>query len=291
MADDDLSPFNLNEINLANYDLGEELGTGGYGKVFYLNQKRHSKSTKIGKFIDKNKVVKWHPPGKADAMPLEVHICMNTAHRNIAKAIDYVNIDRNWFLMIMNNHSGTDLFDFIEHKEIIPEVTCHRIFTQLTDAVKYLAGKKIIHRDIKDENILINDRHDVQLIDFGSAIQYYGNADDAISPKFVGTMKYCPPEAITQGKFRALGGDIWAMGILLYTLFHGGNPFYDANEILNARLEIDEHVSPYACDLMIGLLNKDHRKRYDLKEICSHHWVQHGSEAPILEQPKSNGTA
>ena len=53
-------------------------------------------------------------------------------------------------------------------------------------------------------------------------------------------MKYCPPEAITQGKFRALGGDIWAMGILLYTLFHGGNPFYDANEILNARLELDE---------------------------------------------------
>jgi len=43
---------------------------GGYGKVFYLNQKRHSKCTKIGKFIDKNKVVKWHPPGKADAMPL-----------------------------------------------------------------------------------------------------------------------------------------------------------------------------------------------------------------------------
>ena len=78
------------------------------------------------------------------------------------------------------------------------------------------------------------------VLDFGSAIQYYGNADDAISPKFVGTMKYCPPEAITQGKFRALGGDIWAMGILLYTLFHGGNPFYDANEILNARLEIDE---------------------------------------------------
>ena len=50
-------------------------------------------------------------------------------------------------------------------------------------------------------------------------------------------------------------------------------------------------VSPYACDLLIGLLNKDHRKRYDLKEICAHHWVQHGSEAPILETPKSNGTA
>ena len=55
--------------------------------------------------------------------------------------------------------------------------------------------------------------------------------------------------------------------------------------------QFDLSVSPYACDLLIGLLNKDHRKRYDLKEICAHHWVQHGSEAPILEQPKSNGTA
>ena len=73
------------------------------------------------------------------------------AHRNIAKAIDYINIDHNWFLMIMNNHEGSDLFDFIEHQPVIPEVTCHRIFSQLVDAVKYLAGKKIIHRDIKSE--------------------------------------------------------------------------------------------------------------------------------------------
>ena len=86
------------------------------------------------------------------------------AHRNIAKAIDYINLDHNWFLMIMNNHEGSDLFDFIDRQPVIAEVTCHRIFSQLVDAVKYLAGKKIIHRDIKDENVLINERHDVQLI-------------------------------------------------------------------------------------------------------------------------------
>ena len=86
------------------------------------------------------------------------------AHRNIAKAIDYINLDHNWFLMIMNNHEGSDLFDFIDRQPVIAEVTCHRIFSQLVDAVKYLAGKKIIHRDIKDENVLINERHDVSKI-------------------------------------------------------------------------------------------------------------------------------
>ena len=80
----------------------------------------------------------------------------------------------------------------------------------------------------------------IKSLDFGSAIQFYGAVDDAISPRFVGTVKYCPPEAITNGKFRALGGDIWALGILLYTLFHGGNPYYDVQEIMYSRLEIDE---------------------------------------------------
>lgn len=67
----------------------------------------------------------------------------------------------------------------------------------------------------------------------------YGHVEEVISPKFCGTLKYCPPEAISNDKFRALPGEIWAMGILLYTLFHGGNPFYDMHEIVNSNLEFD----------------------------------------------------
>jgi len=71
-------------------------------------------------------------------------------------------------------------------------------------------------------------------------MKVYGEVEEVISPKFCGTIKYCPPEAIRADKFRALPGEIWAMGILLYTLMHGGNPFYDVHEILNAPLEFDQ---------------------------------------------------
>ena len=67
----------------------------------------------------------------------------------------------------------------------------------------------------------------------------HGCAEDVISPKFCGTLKYCPPEATDNEKFRALPGEIWSMGILLYTLFHGGNPFFDIAEINNARIDFD----------------------------------------------------
>lgn len=93
------------------------------------------------------------------------------------------------------------------------------------------------------------------------------------SPKFYGTIKYCPPEALKNTKFRALDGDIWALGIVLYTLAHGGNPFADVKEILNAPLEIDNFLSLELEDLIRSILNRNVRKRFSLQQIQSHLWM------------------
>ena len=70
-------------------------------------------------------------------------------------------------------------------------------------------------------------------------MKVYGNVEDVMSPKFCGSIKYCPPEAVSNNPFRAMPGEIWTIGIVLFTLFHGGNPFFDINEILEAELRID----------------------------------------------------
>lgn len=261
---------------LEKYEVGSRIGTGGYGQVHFLQEKRSAQTVRVGKFILKSKVQKWFPPGKPNPLPLEVHICLNMANRNVMKCVDYVDIDRNWFLMVMHDHNGTDLFDFIEKNDVVDEKLSHKIFSQLMGAVRYLCNKGIIHRDIKDENVLIDEHHNIILIDFGSAMQVYGDVEDVISPRFCGTVKYCPPEAVTNEKFRAMPGEIWAMGVLLYTVLHGGNPFYDVQEILHSRLEFDEHLSPFVQDVLCGLLNRDARRRYSLRDIERHEWVKTG---------------
>jgi len=159
------------------YEVGSRIGTGGYGQVHFLQEKRSAQTVRVGKFILKSKVQKWFPPGKPNPLPLEVHICLNMANRNVMKCVDYVDIDRNWFLMVMHDHNGTgkrsekilnaknlDLFDFIEKNDVVDEKLSHKIFSQLIGAVRYLCNKGIIHRDIKDENVLIDEHHNIILI-------------------------------------------------------------------------------------------------------------------------------
>ena len=72
-------------------------------------------------------------------------------------------------------------------------------------------------------------------------MQVYGDVEDVISPRFCGTVKYCPPEAVTNEKFRAMPGEIWAMGCLLYKLLHGFVPFKSVEDVLDdSGLYIDE---------------------------------------------------
>ena len=94
----------------------------------------------------------------------EIHICMSLGHQNIMKCVDCVDVDRNWFLMVMNKNSNFDLFDFIEKYEMVNEDICHKIFVQLLSGIKYLAKNKVIHRDIKDENIIIDKNLNIELI-------------------------------------------------------------------------------------------------------------------------------
>ena len=90
------------------YEIGAALGGGGYGRVHYLKAKRSSEHTelrKIGKFIQKDKIIKWTKENGKE-IPLEVHICRTMAHANIMKCIDYVDADENWFLMVMRDSAG-----------------------------------------------------------------------------------------------------------------------------------------------------------------------------------------
>ena len=96
------------------------------------------------------------------------------------------------------------------------------IFKQIVSAIAYLHSKKIAHRDIKLENILINKHKQIKLIDFGFALKL---EKGGTSNQHLGTPAYLAPEIIKKTNYDPLKSDIWTLGILLFILMNGCKPF------------------------------------------------------------------
>ena len=119
---------------------------------------------------------------------------------------------------------GVSLLSFLKSKPYrkIDESDCKFIFTQIMKGMHYLHSRGVCHRDIKLENIIIDDKNNIKLIDFG-----FG----ATGPKtklhnfFCGTPSYMPPEIVQKKDYVGSCADIWSIGILLFTLLSGSFPF------------------------------------------------------------------
>ena len=105
---------------------------------------------------------------------------------------------------------------------------CRRFFKQITEAFDYLHQKGIAHRDIKLDNILIEDKtFMIKIIDFGFAAFYTDNQKLKI---FFGTPSYMAPELVRKSEYDGRQVDMWALGVLLYALLSGTFPFRGQNE-------------------------------------------------------------
>lgn len=119
---------------------------------------------------------------------------------------------------------GVSLLSFLKSKpnRKIDEIDCKYIFTQIMWGIDYLHSKNVYHRDIKLENIIIDENNNIKIIDFG-----FG----ASEPKtkllsfFCGTPSYMPPEIVLKKDYLGSQADIWSIGILLFTLLCGSFPF------------------------------------------------------------------
>lgn len=112
------------------------------------------------------------------------------------------------------------------------------IFIQVASAVHFLHENKYIHRDLKTENIMIDEENKVKLCDFGNCVELLSGTRNSIC----GTYEYMAPEVINEISYD-YSIDIWSLGILLYELLHGYSPFRSQeNEFDNCELEIFKNI-------------------------------------------------
>ncbi|KAI9275930.1 hypothetical protein BDA99DRAFT_496838 [Phascolomyces articulosus] len=262
---------------LDNYVIENTLGEGTYGTAMLAYRKDDETKKKVViKSITKSRIIvdSWMRDRRfGDMVPAEIHILRTlkaNPNINCCQLLTHME-DQEYYYVVMELHGdGMDLFDFIELNETISEQEARTIFQQVAVGVHHLHHLKIVHRDIKDENIILDESGTAVLIDFGSAAYYRENKK---FETFCGTMDYWAPELLQGISYAGPPQDIWSLGILLHTLIFRETPFNEIDDILGDELRIRDPPYPGPTNLLHKMLSRDVDARPTIDEVLKDPWL------------------
>lgn len=175
----------------------------------------------------------------------------------------------------MERRSSCDLFECIEQHSSLSEDKARWVFAQIVEAVYDLDKRGICHRDIKDENCVVDRDFNVKLIDFGSAVITDPRKPMPYFNRFFGTMTFASSEILQGKQYRAPHAEIWSLGVLLSILLSGECPFADPQAAIRGKISRPSKAySKEAMDLLIGCLQVDPDRRATIREVRQHPWVR-----------------
>jgi calcium/calmodulin-dependent protein kinase I len=265
------TPEDINDV----YDVGDELGKGGFS-IVYQAVRKSDKTKWAVKVIDKEAL-------KDDIKLLkrEVEIMKQVNHNNILK-LNEIYEDEQKVYIVMELVQGSELFDRVVDKGFYTEKQAKNIVLQILSAIAYLHNVGIAHRDLKPENLLCSgdgDEEVVKLADFGLAKMFNGEEELMTS---CGTPGYVAPEVLLCESYDK-GVDMWGIGIITFILLAGYPPFYAEDDtamferIMNCDYDFEDEcwddVSDVAKDFIQKLLVKDPEQRLNAEEAQEHPWL------------------
>lgn len=263
-----------------NYVREGNIGIGSYSKVV-LCRNIADETLYAMKVVQKSRLRKIKVAPSETALTdvyKEVSILKELDHPNIVKLVEVIDdCENDRLYMILEYVEGRGMFEGPGPTGGIGEDNAQKYFRGLVAGVMYLHNRRIIHGDIKPENLLISASGVVKICDFSVSQRFQGNNDEL--RRSPGTPVYTAPECITGTTYRGRAADIWALGVTLYCMVLGQYPFkgdtlqstYD--EIVHGTLKVPEGLNPQLADLLKGLLCKDPSFRMSLDGVVEHPFV------------------
>ena len=249
--------------------LGKKIGQGTFATVRLATHIKTNEIVAI-KILDKEKM-KEIDKIRSNR---EIKILKKTRHRNIVHLYNDINTEKLIYL-IMEYVKGKELLAYINEKNKLNENESCYYFQQIISGIEYLEKLKIVHRDIKLENIIIEDNKNIKILDFGLSNFYQKNN---ILYSSCGSLCYASPEMVEGKKYSGSCVDIWSSGIVLFAMLCGYLPFTDSNDqklfkkIVEGKLYFPHYLSEQAKDLLNKVLTKDPLKRITINKIKKHPW-------------------
>ena len=271
-----------NMVELKDLIFKLQLGTGNYGNVCLVRNKKNKFPYAI-KAISRNQI---NQEQLHENLELERSILLKIDHPFIVKLVKSLKDEKNIYFL-MEYIKGKELFDVIRDIGLLSKLQTQFYGASLMLSVDYLHERKIVFRDIKPENVIVNQSGYIKLIDFGTSKEIIDRTNTII-----GTPHYMAPEVIL-GEGYSFQVDIWSIAICMYEFICGGVPFGEsADEPMDVYLAIinDQMNFPNFCKdndfklLMKQMLTKNPISRLNkISQVKNHVWFNGFSWDDLIE--------
>ncbi|XP_061753593.1 serine/threonine-protein kinase 36 isoform X3 [Nerophis ophidion] len=254
------------------YHVLELVGEGSFGRV-HKGMKKFLGQVVALKFMPKM----GRSKKELQSLKKEIDIMTNLQHPNIVKLFDSFETDTE--VVVVTEYAEGQLFQIIEDDGSLPESQVRDIACQLVSALYYLHSRRILHRDMKPQNILFDKNGVVKLCDFGFARAM--SVSTMVLTSIKGTPLYMSPELVAEKPYDHTA-DLWSLGCILYELHTGAPPFYTnsifhlVQLIVKDPIKWPDTMSSTCTSFLKGLLTKDPQMRLSWPDLLHHPFVADG---------------
>ncbi|MHC5011206.1 MAG: serine/threonine-protein kinase [Planctomycetota bacterium] len=259
------------------YTVERVIGEGAGGAVYAARSTQDGPAGGAGTVVA---IKVFHPELTADARIFqrfvrEAELGIRIRHPHIVPTYEFGSEEvdgTTLHFMVMELVQGDTLRDTLAELRVLPEDLIHQVTDQILDALAAVHAEGMIHRDVKPENVILTTDQQVRLMDLGIARLQQEGRDLTRADEFVGSLAYAAPEQFTDQDHVDPRADLYAVGVLLYEMATGRNPYDEADlaGLLRQKLEdrvrrpkiLNRDLSPFLDDVILKCLHIDPEARF-----------------------------
>ncbi|KOO31869.1 protein kinase domain containing protein [Chrysochromulina tobinii] len=293
----------LDGVPFDHYRVLQELGAGAFGTVSLVERVSDGKAFAAKEVLYSRceHDVQWK--AALDEVSVWTALC-STYHPSILQLVEVVHVENVSLHLVTELMSGGELAGALDHI-LMTEQNVRMINVQIAAAIAHLhLSHSMAHRDIKPQNVLCRWRHNpmqagcLSLADFGFCARFRGSPKEPCFSLYAGSMDYFAPELALivravrrkepqEGMKYSAAVDCYALGCVVYQMFHGSTPHFSADEdeqldkIVEGGLAYPREpfgqVSSSCLDFVQKLLEPDQQSRMTIEEAMRHKWLRSNS--------------